>query len=531
MRVLSCMLLACFSLVHIASADEFQFHTEVTVVLREGEQSTRDAFLWLPPAAERVRGLIVAGETLMERLFVTDPQIRAAADSRGLGILYIRSGLATVDLDGLLETLATQSGYEEITRSPLMFVGHSAGGPQARDLAARYADRSFALLQYRGGAPGGTPSLAPGVYCLAMFGQFDEFWGTMRDAEGAESWERAREWIGAYRAGGEGRYVTFLVEPGAGHFGWSKRNATYAAAFLAAAADARIDPEGGGLRPVQPNDGWLTPLDAIQSGQGTPFPAAAFEGDPARTNWHPNKEFAERTLAYHDGIAGRADQFLAWEDDVWVDAGVRFFFTAPAWTDDGQSFRVHPVYRATVPGRHNGHGPIWPEAGKPVDNSGRPIHIQSLSGSLVATGPNTFRLRMDPLGGGSPARATFLAYSPGDVSFRHAELPGMLPRGFRGFTGGDAQIITFPRPEDPVPSGPPVALTATSSAGLPVAFHVASGPARVENGILHLTQIPRRARYPIEIRVVASQMGRGTEPRVQTADPVAWRLWIRNPAP
>jgi hypothetical protein len=48
----------------------------------------------------------------------------------------------------VLNDLARVSGYRELPMAPLMFVGHSAGGPQAKALAIKTADRCFGLVPF-----------------------------------------------------------------------------------------------------------------------------------------------------------------------------------------------------------------------------------------------------------------------------------------------------------------------------------------------------------------------------------------------
>ena len=86
----------------------------------------------------------------------------------------------------MLDRLAETSGYQELAVAPLMFVGHSAGGPQARLRAGQFRSRCFGLVQYRGADPGdvdhdGKESVGPGVPALMMIGQFDEFGKIGRD--------------------------------------------------------------------------------------------------------------------------------------------------------------------------------------------------------------------------------------------------------------------------------------------------------------------------------------------------------------
>jgi pimeloyl-ACP methyl ester carboxylesterase len=224
----------------------------------------RTVYLWVPPDAERIRGVLVAGTTLAERMCVQDPVVRQACTDEKLAIIYYKTGLSTLDAQDVLDALAKTSGYRELSIAPLFFMGHSAGGPKAKAQALAFADRCFGLMLYRGGVPGGDKPLPPGIPCLMMVGQFDEFGGVMRDEDGREGpWDRPFEAIMEYRRGDSANLASIVVEPGAGHFGWSARNAEYFALFLRKAAQARI-PEWAMhghapvvCKPIDPQTGWL----------------------------------------------------------------------------------------------------------------------------------------------------------------------------------------------------------------------------------------------------------------------------------
>jgi len=498
-----------------ASASAAVFQYCVPVATDRGE---RAAFLWLPPQARQVRGVVMGGMTLAERECAKDARVRQACAAEQLAIVFLNCGLGSVDVQRVLDDLAKASGYHEVSVAPLFFIGHSAGGPQAKACATKMAVRCFGLVQYRGGVPGGADALPPGVPALMMVGQFDEFGGTMRDEAGREAWEGGRDALAAYRAQDERNLASIVVEPGAGHFAWSDRNAAYLTLFLRKAAQARIPDwpldakEPVKCKEIDPRTGCLADL-AIK----------------AKAAWHFDKEMAEATVAYHSGFE-KKDQFIKWLDPVWVDAGARFFFTQIKWVGDGQTFEVHPVYADSYPGQHGGRGPKWPQAGQPVGHSSAPILVRPVSGPVVATGPNTLRIRHDAL---TPAtegsRVTFLAYSEGDGVYRYAEQVGMMPRGFKGLTKGKDQTITFPPPGDLKADGAPVELKATSDAGLPVEHYVAFGPAIVEDGKLKAAEVPARAAFPVAVKVVAWQFGSGVEPLVKTATPVEQTLHILKP--
>ena len=119
-------------------------------------------------------------------------------------------------------------------------------------------------MQYRGGSPSWDPPLPPGVPALMMLGQFDEFGkAMMRDEEGRENWENGRDQMITYRGIDPNNLGNIVIEPGAGHYAWSDRNAAYLALYLRKAAQARI-PEIRGdettpitCKPIDVASGWL----------------------------------------------------------------------------------------------------------------------------------------------------------------------------------------------------------------------------------------------------------------------------------
>jgi len=531
MRPFWCSVLAVAAFALPAPGAVFQYAVPV-----ETERGPRQAFLWIPPRARQVRGVVMGGMTLMEREFAKDARIRQACAAEQLAVVFLKCGLGSVDVQKVLDELAAVSGYRELSAAPLLFVGHSAGGPQAKALAVKLARRCFGLVQYRGGGPGGGDPLPPGIPSLMMVGQFDEFGGTMRREDGREQWEGSRDHLAAYRAANEANLGSLVIEPGAGHFAWSDRNADYLALFLRKAARARIpaswpiDAAGPPtLKKLDPCTGWLTDL-AVEGGGKPPAAYNQFTGEKAKAAWHFDEELARATVAYHAGGFGKADQFIRWSDPCWVDAGARFFFTKLTWVADGRTIEVHPVYADVYPSQHKGRGPKWPEAGKPVGHSSAPIRVRPVSGPVVAAGANRLRIRFDSLASaGERTRVTFLAYSGGDERYRYTEQVGMMPRGFRGMTKGKAQTIAFPPIGNLKASAGPVKLKATSDAGLPVDYYVAHGPAVVEGGSLRIAELPARAKFPVEVKVVAWQFGRGIEPLVRTAEPVEQTIRIEKP--
>jgi len=196
--------LLLFAYVASAAADSpavFQFAT-----LAKTSNGERDAFLWIPPQAKQVRGILFAGMTLAERELVKDAEVRRACSDESLAILFLKTGIGSVNVQQVLDDFATVSGYRELSVAPLFFVGHSAGGPQAKAAAVKYRERCFGVMQYRGGSPGtpasptDTEPVPPGVPALMMLGQFDEFGKIHRDEQGRENWENGVDSMSKFRS-------------------------------------------------------------------------------------------------------------------------------------------------------------------------------------------------------------------------------------------------------------------------------------------------------------------------------------------
>jgi len=92
------------------SAPGAVFQYSVPVATAKG-QST--AFLWVPPKATYVRGVVIGGMTLMEREMARDPRIRRACDAEGLAIVFLRCGLLEADVQKVLDDLTYSTGDAE----------------------------------------------------------------------------------------------------------------------------------------------------------------------------------------------------------------------------------------------------------------------------------------------------------------------------------------------------------------------------------------------------------------------------------
>lgn len=487
------------------------------------------AYLWIPPSIERIRGVIIAQMTLIEMPFVQDPLIRAAAADAGLAIVFVnpsfdstfnyKSG-ADRTLSSILSDLANVSGYPELAEAPLMPAGHSTGGIFAHNVAYWSPRRTIAVLHIKSGnikPPDFDPGASfSGVPFLAINGQFEEF-GPDGDVPAGQSrelqWHTVRDTLLALRSKDPKQLCTLLVEPGAGHFAWSERLARFVALYIRKAAAARLGdtPDGkSAVVALDPERGWLGDAALSDPQHQPPAPYAAYAGDKAKSFYFFDEETARATEMFEAGQFGLKDQMVTFSQDgqnLDPVARLRLRFDP---IGDGQSFRVTADYLDKYPVSH-------PLAGQTLGHGPSDVAFRVVRGAAVATAPNEFRVQFDTFGiDSSSTRIIVMASAPIGSGYRYTEQPGEI-RVPVSNTEGAAQTISFDAIADRAATAAPLTLHATSSAGLPVRFYVAYGPASVNNGVLTLSPLPRHAKLPIEVAVVAYQWGKPIDPKVQTA--------------
>jgi hypothetical protein len=159
-----------------------------------------------------------------------------------------------------------------------------------------------------------------------------------------------------------------------------------------------------------------------------------------------------------------------------------------------------------------------------------PVLVTPITGPVERTAPDMFRVAFNRTFSTADKRGHdiwLLASHPGDAACKGAVQQALLrlPR----FTDGAPQTITFPVIADQKLGPATVPLAATSDAGVPVGYYVREGPAFVRDGVLHLTPVPPRAKFPVRVTVVAWQLGRGAEPKLRAAVPVERSLLLTTP--
>ncbi len=108
---------------------------------------------------------------------------------------------------------------------------------------------------------------------------------------------------------------------------------------------------------------------------------------------------------------------------------------------------------------------------------------------------------------------------PGTDSIRGVSTPFPLVATSPGGEAEAQRIVFRGLPSVPVGTET-MTLSATSTAGLPVRYYVDSGPAIVIGNVLYFSEIPPRARFPVNVEVVAWQNGTTAGDGVRRAQPV-----------
>ena len=503
-------------------------------IAKDGRAEPGKVFLWVPPEAKTLRGLLVGGQLGIELEIALDPEVRKACAENGLGIVYFVphiSGVFHYWQEGsadarrwlkAFDDLAQRSGHAELKRVPWITMGHSTAGIFCRNVAYRWPQRVAGVLHIKSGnfhqkdhlppdpspAPG-APSLA-GVPLVAFNGQFESFGpeGGLRPELGRETqWVFVEKDIERFKEKEPDHLMSVWLELGGDHFHGSPELSLYAALFIRKAAKHRIPaqlPAGEGEVPCLPlklEDGWLTDPD-LYSPKHPPAAYKDYAGDKLNALWHFDEEIARANVKHHKNIGNH--QCLSQPVCTWLDDG------------DGWTFRAKAEFLDAMPNAYGGS-----VGGKQVAHSSKPpVYRCKINEPVEQIGPDTFRL-LRPV-----KAANIAAVHLGDEQFRATNRWASInsPQ-----VKGAAQTIEFPAVPDLPAGGGPQALEARASSGLQVYYEVDYGPVVVREGKIAVSELPSNAQFPIECKVTAYQIGRRTGQPVPPAAPASQVFHVVKP--
>lgn len=496
---------------------------------------TSTGYLWVPPACQRLRGVVVLGHNVPEQWLGAHPALRGVCAEQGLAILFTcpsfrlsavnasddrilskpekaRHNLAF--LQQILDALAEESGHEELRSVPWLPIGESMSLHIVSQLTHFAPQRCIAGVWVKDApwefATPGVPMLAAcGTGAEWDFPKYDAFsrWREMavnNKKDYAKTRTALPDWPGS-----------LLIEAGSAHFSCTEPMIQLIARYVRAACVARLNKaENAPLRSVDWQSGYVA---------GLPVPG----GVPVAPKRYADCTPEERNLPwYFDRALAQAAFDMAnvnWDAKTQVPAfanaqgepipysprGIVDF--APPLEEDGVTFALNAIFLDKMP-----DGCV--KAGTPLGHApGAPL-ITWLRGPVVPLGENRFRLALDRSAETVPGRdqnPLFLVSHPGDGEYRQSVNPASVHIPFN--KAGKAQSITFAPIADQKFGVKKVLLNATSDAGLPVRFFVKAGPAYIEGNVLRFADVPRRFTQPITVTVIAWQWGCAAPPAIQTA--------------
>ena len=345
----------------------YQWSVEVPeLVSRETGEHPR-AYLWIPEKCERVRGVVVGNDNMLEETLFVHPDFRDELSKADLAVVFVQPGFqgfnSKCDAEEALvvfQTLARlgdESGYAELGEVPVAPLGHSAWSDWPWYMAFAARERLFAAVSLKGAWPHMKPyrenfaARLAGLPALLVGGEYEGFEKGM--AENAAYYEKQTN-------------DTFRIvcDWGAGHFDYSPELPGMLGRFLTQSRRAAEDEEGS-----ENSAHSASPRLCVEN--ENPAGAVALMGFRTKDG-----KVIEQNPKYHLQIT------IPWEPEA-----------------DGKTFSLESVYLDTVPpGRPEG----WTgkkagdAATHPADESA--IDVDIVQGGGVKVGRNRFELKFDRRG-------------------------------------------------------------------------------------------------------------------------------------
>ncbi len=502
-------------------------------------QFERRAYLWVPPACQRVRGVVVGLQNMLEKLMFQNGDFRDACTANNLAILYIAPGSVSThnddpplalgfkdpkegsrQLGALLADFAKESGYSEIEFAPLITVGHSAATPFVWGYTAANPRRVIASLPYKGWIPGGGGKGVPTLYTTSEWAEV-----------GGPNWGIC--WLKDFNAVIRLRERTDLmvgtsVEIGNGHYAWQPASGKILGMFITKSVAARLPSDFPTdslptLKTVPIDSGVLVDPQTLGRSSFKAIPYNDYPGDKKSAFWYIDAEMAQAINDYMAPRLAKRPQVI----DALVNGqpailGARAGGTVeyhPYLLDDGVTWKIQTCFLDQAPPQLN-----FGDA--PLGHSNTPTYFRCGSGALKQVGPDTFRVWLERGGverQGNPWDPWIIATNPGDDMYRSTDRPIHILIDIKR-KDGQPQTIDFP-PIDPKT----LQLKATASSGLPVQYFVVSGPVQInDDGMLQLLPIPPRTKFPVHVQIGAFQWGRGGSNAIQSAGPMVQEFLLEK---
>jgi pimeloyl-ACP methyl ester carboxylesterase len=255
--------------------------------------------VWVPPAADPVRGLFISGHgggSGDSRDFARDENMKALAARFGFGLAGLHTFPGRRTYDGYaklffdtLDEFAALGHHPELANVPFVMLGHSNGGATTWGMVNYAPERAICFTSnvsawFNPETPNEGALAVPGILAV---GQFDPFG---REEEGVR---RMAEVVTAARARGA-RWAMVAGEKGHEDGAIFDVYLKLVEQCIPLRYPPDADPRTGPVRltDIPLEDGWLAAMDSWGSGITKIVPYADYEGDLSRAGWLPNADVA-----------------------------------------------------------------------------------------------------------------------------------------------------------------------------------------------------------------------------------------------
>lgn len=512
----------------------------------DGSTTEATGYLWIPENCKRLRGLLIMCSNVPEHMLVGHPLIRETCAANGLGIFWgtksfynfkakTENKTSVALLQKLLDGLAQTSGYGEAATVPWLPMGESGHLLMVDALVEEAPQRCIAGIWIKNNH---LPPHNRQVPALVAFGTAQEWSQDKSDIRaGWNHIDGAYDGILKQRASNPEWPLTYIIDGTSGHFDCSERLTRYFARYIDLVAKARLsNDESAALKPIPMENGFLADLPVPGHEN---HPVSAFSETPSDARgvpWYFDKASAEEAQAMarinwkaETQLPGFADKTgtvfpYTFNGITWIpinkkpDPATSPLPTPTLDTEaDGVTFTLKGILLDQIPVNFVGAGETLAKA------PGAPS-LEWLCGCVAPVGGGKFQMALDRTW---PSPIYIAVRHPGTDNIRAVVQPGQISRD--NHSEGAPQKITFGKLADVKAGTKTIPLVATTDAGMAVRFFVVVGPAVVKDDTLVFTGIPPRAKFPLSVTVAAWQWGRGTEPKVRTAEIVRQTFQILAP--
>ncbi|MGV3764725.1 MAG: hypothetical protein ACO1NW_01285 [Chitinophagaceae bacterium] len=511
----------------VLRAQTWQWSVSVDSAFSSETNDHPRAFLWIPENCQKVKGVVFAQHNMVEEGMLERPVFRETLSDLGFAEVWVTPIMnmtfdfnkdAAEDFQRMMDLLAIESGYEELSTAPVVPLGHSALASFPWNFAAWNPARTLAVVSVHGDVPltpltgSGKPnpdwgnSRIDGVPGLFIMGEFE--WWEDRIQPGFRFLQQH-----------PGVPITFLADAGRGHFDYSNQMVEFVCMFIKKAAAHRLPKkEGQPLKHVSPQKGWLT--DRWRKDSLPLYPSATYAqytGNKWEASFCFDKEMAQATNAIYKKSRGKINQFIGFEQhgQILPMHQTHGVFQLPFQPqEDGISFHLKAFFADSLRVK------IAPK------HAASPLTIDKITGPVEKVNDTSFRISFSRTGFNNAKRSNdiwLIAANDGDDTFKSSVQ--QINMRFPLFNKeGAQQTILFEEIADVPIESNPMALKATSSSKLPVSFYVREGPASINGNTLTLSKIPPRTKFPVKVTVVAWQYG--IKGKLQSAIPVERSFFI-----